>query len=64
LNTARLPQQVNIDSLHDQELNFKGKSSSFVKVDNRLYETAINKKKSTLTMLLPNKKGKVKAGNF
>jgi hypothetical protein len=55
---------VNIDSLHDQELNFKGKSSSFVKVDNRLYETTINKKKSSLTMLLPNKKGKVKAGNF
>ena len=56
-------QQLNIDNLHDQNLSFKGKSSDFVDVENRRYETSVTKKKSTLTMLLPDDNGKVHTGN-
>jgi len=54
--------QLNIDNLHDQDLSFKGKSSGFIDVENRRYETSIAKKKSTLTMLLPDENGKINPG--
>jgi hypothetical protein len=55
--------QLNVDSLLGQELPFTKKTQRLLKIGGgRTYEAAATKKKSSLNLLLPNKKGKVKPG--
>ncbi len=55
--------QLNVDSLLGQELPFTKKTNTILKIGGgRAYEAAVTKKKSSLNLLLPNKKGKVSPG--
>ncbi len=56
--------QLNVDSLLGQELPFtKKKTKRLLKIGGgRTFEAAAAKKKSSLNLLLPNKKGKVSPG--
>jgi hypothetical protein len=54
--------QLKLDDLHDQQLVFTSKSKCQLTSGNRSYETVVSKKKSSLSLLLPNSKGKLKPG--
>ncbi len=55
--------QLNVDSLLGQELPFTKKTKRLLKIGGgRTYEAAAAKKKSSLNLLLPNKKGKASPG--
>jgi hypothetical protein len=55
--------QLNVDSLLGQKLPFTKKTNTILKIGGGpTFEAAATKKKSSLNLLLPNKKGKVKPG--
>lgn len=53
---------MDLDHILQRKLSFSTKENGSLQIKNRLYETIARKKSSTVNLLIPNAKGKVKPG--